>query len=65
VGQLISTKPVSFGNGIVQGFLDIEGVDTLGFGFSIIFNCNFSRSFGKKFVQVPRFAISVARIQPA
>jgi hypothetical protein len=41
VGQLISTKPVSFGNGIVQGFLNIKDIDTLGFGFSIIFDCNF------------------------
>jgi hypothetical protein len=31
----------------------------------MIFDCNFSKSFGKKFFQAPRFAISLARIQPA
>ena len=58
-------KPASFGNAMVQVFSGIEGIDILGFGFVIILDCNFSKSFGKKFVQTPRFAISLAWIQPA
>ena len=57
--------PESFGNGTTQAFLDPEGVDTVGFGFSIIFNCNFSKSFGENLVQAPIFGISLAWIQPA
>ena len=43
----------------------MEGVDMSGFGFSNIFICGFSRSLGKKVVQVPMFAISLALMQPA